>query len=110
MSNAATDIENSISDKNLPEKYSLSQNYPNPFNPSTVISYSLPRQSDVTISIINLLGQNVRTIINENQVAGKHELIWDGTDQSGRAVASGIYFYQISSGGFTESKKMIMLK
>jgi len=107
---AATDIEDEISISNIPENYSLSQNYPNPFNPSTVISYSIPKRSDVTISILNLLGRNLKTIVNKNQPAGKHEINWDGTDQSGRAVASGVYFYQISSGDYTASKKMIMLK
>ncbi len=107
---AATDVENSNSDNVFPDKYSLSQNYPNPFNHSTVICYSLPKQSDVTISIFNLLGQNVKKIENKNQTAGQHEINWDGTGQSGRAVASGIYFYQIEAGDYNESKKMIMLK
>ncbi|MCP4633299.1 MAG: T9SS type A sorting domain-containing protein [candidate division Zixibacteria bacterium] len=107
---AATDVDDELSDTNLPGKYSLSQNYPNPFNPSTIISYSIPKQSDVTISIINLLGQKVKTIINENQETGEYEINWDGTDQSGKAVASGIYFYQINTGDYTASKKMIMIK
>ncbi len=107
---ATTDGENNLSDNIIPDKYSLSQNFPNPFNPSTIISYTLPKRADVSISIINLLGQNVKTIKNDNQIAGKHEIIWDGTDQSGRSVASGVYFYQINSGDYTESKKMIMLK
>ncbi|MCP4705881.1 MAG: T9SS type A sorting domain-containing protein [candidate division Zixibacteria bacterium] len=107
---ASTDVEDNITDTNLPESYSLSQNYPNPFNPTTVISYSIPKRSDVSISIINLLGQKIKTIVNENQTAGKHTVNWDGTDQSGKAVASGIYFYQINAGDYTASKKMIMIK
>ena len=109
-SDEATDIENNLSDNIIPAKYSFAQNYPNPFNPSTIISYTLPKRADVTISIINLLGQSVKTIKNDNQIAGQHEIFWDGTDQSGRFIASGIYFYQINSGEYTESKKMIMLK
>ena len=99
-----------VGDNNLPHNLSLSQNYPNPFNMSTVISYSILRRSDVTISIINLLGQKVKTIETKNRPAGKYDYIWDGTDQSGKVVASGIYFYQINDGNYTESKKMVLLK
>ena len=107
---AASDAEDDIAEEYLPENYSLEQNYPNPFNPSTVISYSLPKRSDVTVSIINLLGQNIKTMKIENQSAGEHEVNWDGTDRSGRAVGSGIYFYRIEAGNYIASKKMLLLK
>jgi len=107
---AITDVEENVGNNNLPEVYSLSQNYPNPFNPSTTIKYSIPKRTDVTISVYNLLGRKIRTITIEKQSAGEHEVNWDGTDQSGKAVASGIYFYRLTSGNYTESKKMILLK
>lgn len=107
---AAVDVNDNADNSELPDNYGLSQNYPNPFNPSTVIGYSIPKRCDVIISIFNLLGRTIRTISNENQPAGKYRVDWDGTDQSGRAVASGIYFYQIKTDNYVESRKMVLLK
>ena len=107
---ASVDVGSDRSEELIPGKINLSQNFPNPFNPTTVINYSLPRKSDVTISIYNLLGQKVNTLVNETQETGSYSIKWDGTDKSAKAVASGIYFYQISAGDYTEAKKMLMLK
>jgi|GEM_PF-3397139 len=87
----------------------LEQNYPNPFNPETVIEYQLPRASEVEISIFNLQGQKVATLVREHRSAGSHKIIWNGMDKSGRPVASGIYLYQLKTDNFMASKKMLLL-
>lgn len=94
----------------LPNSFSLGQNYPNPFNPLTQIEYSLPRRAHVQISIYNTLGQLVKTVVNSEQTAGIHSVTWDGKDELGRTVSSGIYFYKLSASDFVESKKMLLLK
>ncbi len=94
----------------VPARFSLSQNYPNPFNPWTAINYSVPTRCHVTITIYNLLGHRVSTIVDEVKPAGKYTTYWDGRDQDGRALATGVYFYQIKAGHLTETKKMLLLK
>jgi hypothetical protein len=89
----------------VPENFSLGQNYPNPFNPSTVISYQLPKGEFVDLKIYNQLGKEVSSLVNKNQNAGKYEVTFDGTN-----LSSGIYFYSIKAGKFSETKKMIMVK
>ena len=95
---------------NLPTEYALSQNYPNPFNPSTEISFALPENAFVELSVFNILGQRVNTLVGGEMPAGNHQVSWDGTDSDGGSVASGIYFYRISAGDFSSSKKMLLLK
>jgi hypothetical protein len=94
----------------IPRRSVLGQNYPNPFNPTTVIGYSIDRRSRVDISIYNLLGRKVSTIVDKTLPAGEYTTEWDGRDDNGRPVASGIYFYQIRIGGYVESRKMLLLK
>lgn len=94
----------------LPASYSLSQNFPNPFNASTEISYTLSRRSHVNISIYNVLGQNIRELVDAGIEAGKHAVIWDGNDYNGRPAPSGIYFYEIRSDDFRETRKMVLMK
>ena len=89
----------------LPRSYTLSQNFPNPFNPTTTIQYSIPMTSNVRIDIYDILGRKVETLVNEEQTAGAHQVAWDAND-----ITSGIYFYKIDAGGFTETKKMVLLK
>jgi hypothetical protein len=89
----------------LPTAFGLNQNYPNPFNPSTNIEFALPVAADVRISVYNVLGQQVATIVNENMDAGEHTVAWDATNYS-----SGMYFYRISANDFSETKKMVLLK
>jgi photosystem II stability/assembly factor-like uncharacterized protein len=91
--------------KTYPSKFSLSQNYPNPFNPITMINYKLPMTSDVELSIYNLLGQKVATLVDEKQNAGDYQLEWDAS-----GFASGIYYYQLISGDYRDVKKMILLR
>ena len=90
----------------------MKQNYPNPFNPTTVIRYSTysARFTHTTLKVYNILGQKLRTLVDEPKGRGNHEVIWDGKDDKGKEVASGIYFYQLKVGEFTESKKMLLLK
>ena len=94
----------------LPTGYSLGQNYPNPFNPSTVIEYSLPRRDQVEITIYNLLGRKVRTLLDQTQDAGQYRVTWNGRDDNGAVVGSGLYLYQVKSGLFSSSKKMLLVK
>ncbi len=89
----------------LPEAYALDQNYPNPFNPSTTISFSLPRASDVSLKVFNLLGQEVATLVNGNQAAGPHEVTFNAA-----GLSSGVYFYKLVTGDFTQVKKMSLVK
>ena len=88
----------------------LYQNYPNPFNPETVIAYQLPEGTEVEISIYNILGQKVKTLVNGRIDAGYHKVIWNGKDADGNDVSSGIYFYKINTDKFSETKKMLLMK
>ncbi len=94
----------------VPGSYLLSQNYPNPFNPVTQIVYSLPQRAHVRLDIYNILGQKVRTLVNEPKAAGNYTVSWDGSDERGATVATGIYLYQMQAGEFTQSKKMLLVK
>ncbi len=85
-------------------------NYPNPFNPITDIKFSLTQEADVKLGVFNVLGQTVKVLIDESLPTGDHTVTWDGTDASGRQVASGIYFYKIVAGDFIQSRKMVLLK
>jgi|GEM_PF-3677672 len=105
-----TAVEESESSWQLPMRFALHQNYPNPFNPETRIEFSLPRTSFVTIEIFNILGQRVRTLVNERLSVGYKNVTWNGRDDNGLSVSSGIYFYRIVTDDFAESKKMILLK
>ncbi|MCH9008002.1 T9SS type A sorting domain-containing protein [candidate division KSB1 bacterium] len=94
-----------------PTTFSLAQNFPNPFNPGTMIQYDLPEEARVTLKIYNMLGQEVKTLVDAVQPAQRHSARWDGTDNSGlRVVAAGIYFYQIQAGSFSKTNKMILMR
>ena len=93
-----------------PGSYALSQNYPNPFNPETRIQYRLPKDSPVSLVIYNIRGQNVRRLVNWEQSAGSYVITWNGLDDAGVPVASGIYFYRLAAGEFVEVRKMLLLK
>jgi hypothetical protein len=98
-----------------PKEFSLEQNFPNPFNPSTTIRYSLGHSAEVSVTIYNVLGQVVRTLVSEFNSIGTHEVEWDGKNNSGNLVSSGVYFYKITakSNGetlFTKTQRMTLLK
>ncbi|MCD6161234.1 MAG: T9SS type A sorting domain-containing protein [candidate division Zixibacteria bacterium] len=94
----------------LPNKYALAQNYPNPFNPETKIDYQLPEAGFVKLDIFNILGQRVKTLVDEYKEAGYYQTRWNGFNESGRTVPSGVYFYNMSTEKFSQTKKMLMLK
>ena len=88
----------------------LHSNYPNPFNPETTIRYSVKEATHVTIEIYNVKGQLVRTLVNEAKSAGNHNVVWNGMDNSGRSISSGVYFYKMKAGAYSSTKKMILMK
>jgi flagellar hook assembly protein FlgD len=94
----------------LPETFSLSQNYPNPFNPETMIKYALPEDCHVELILFNILGQKVVTLIDEYQSAGFKFVRWNGRDDEGNEMSSGLYFYKIKTAKYSETKKMILLR
>jgi len=88
----------------------LGQNYPNPFNPSTTIAYTLPAAGSVSLNVYNIRGQLVKNLVNTNQIAGEHVIVWNGQDNNNRSVASGIYFYKLEANGRTETRRMVLMK
>jgi hypothetical protein len=105
---APTAIEDLLTQ--TPRAFTLQQNYPNPFNPSTNIVFTLNKQSDVSIAVYNMLGQKVRTLVNDTRKAGAYQVAWNGTNDVGKKVSSGIYFYRIEAGNFVDTKKMVLMK
>jgi hypothetical protein len=95
---------------NLPREYYLAQNYPNPFNPTTMIHYELPRGSGVNLSIYNLLGQKVKTLVEGWKPAGRYDVAWQGDNDLGARVSSGVYIYRIDAGEYRRSLKMLLMK
>ena len=101
----------SLSLETLPTAFSLADNFPNPFNPATTIQYALPQAADVELTVYNVVGQPVRTLVAEHQSAGRYAVEWDATNDSGHSLSSGMYFYRLQVGGeFLEIKKMLLLK
>ena len=93
-----------------PTKYSLNNNYPNPFNPLTTISYDLPEDGFVNVSIYNVMGIHVKDLVNSQQNAGFKSIQWDATNNTGQPVSAGVYLYRLETGRFTQNKKMVLLK
>ncbi|RLD11147.1 hypothetical protein DRI50_10330, partial [candidate division KSB1 bacterium] len=93
-----------------PNKFELAQNYPNPFNPTTTISFKLPVRSDVKLYIYNALGQKIRTLVNKGMAPGSYKVVWDAKNDTGRKVASGLYFYELRAKNFRQVHKMILMK
>lgn len=103
----------SIEDRNhtvLPSKLALKQNYPNPFNPSTTIRYDLPLSGRIRLTVYNLLGQTVKTLVSGRVPAGNHEVSWDGKSDAGQSVSSGVYIYRLEADGLVKSRKMLILR
>ncbi len=94
----------------VPDRYYLAANYPNPFNPSTSIAFGLPSPTRVQLSIYNILGQEVASLIDDLLPAGRHELVWNGHDEQDRPVSSGVYFYRLQTDRFNQTRKMMLVK
>ena len=99
-----------ISKAGVPEVFALHQNYPNPFNPVTRINYDLPKDDLVKITVYDMMGRQVKTLINQSQTAGYRSVRWDATNNLGEPVSAGLYMYVIQAGEFRETRKMILLK
>jgi hypothetical protein len=108
MARIPTDVDNHPDA--LPLEFSLDQNFPNPFNPATTIKLTLPRRTRVELDVYNILGQNVRTLLDKEMDVGSYDIVWDGRDKFDRQVASGIYFYRIKAGDYSKTRKMVLLK
>jgi flagellar hook assembly protein FlgD len=94
----------------VPVTYSLSQNYPNPFNLETSIAFFLSSPSQVDLTVYNILGERVKTLAEGEFQTGSHTVTWDGTNQAGHTVASGIYFFRLNAGDNSVTRKMVLLK
>ncbi|HXG38686.1 MAG TPA: N-acetylmuramoyl-L-alanine amidase [Bacteroidota bacterium] len=99
-----------VSPQSAPLQFSLEQNFPNPFNPSTVISFTLPQAGRVRLEVLNLLGEPVATLIDEEREAGTHQVTWNGTNQNGNTVPSGVYFYKLHHGSNTLTRRMVFVR
>jgi hypothetical protein len=101
-----------VRDKNLAaSQFKLAQNFPNPFNPSTIISYSLVNPGFVTLKVYNSIGQEVAVLVNENQSAGDHSIVFNASQNiNNQSLASGVYYYKLQTSGFEQTRKMLLLK
>jgi hypothetical protein len=97
-------------DGSLPAGYDLGQNYPNPFNPETRIAFALPSAGEIRLTIYNVLGREVRVLVSSQMEAGQHTAVWDSRDNAGATAASGVYFYRLEAGGYSMTRKMMLLK
>jgi hypothetical protein len=96
--------------RGLPQEYALAQNYPNPFNPGTMVAFDVPADGHVNVSIFNVLGQKVRTLVDRDCAAGRYEQEWDSRDDNGNPISTGVYFYRLTAGEQVLTKKMMLLK
>jgi len=99
-----------IGDEPIPEVFALHQNYPNPFNPTTQIRYDLPEDANVNITIYDIMGRSIRSLVNSQQIAGYHSIQWNATNNLGEPVSAGMYIYMIQAGKLSQTKKMVLLK
>jgi hypothetical protein len=104
-----TDIVDRTAD-GVPVTFELGDNYPNPFNPSTHIQFGVPNNGNVKLLIYNMMGQRIRTLLDEDRGPGRYDVVWDATDDAGRFVGSGIYFYQLRTPAAIVTKEMLLLK
>jgi flagellar hook assembly protein FlgD len=94
----------------IPDTYHLFQNYPNPFNPVTTFRYNLPEDELVNITIYDIIGRQIKTLINSSQTAGYKSIQWNATNSTGQSVSAGVYLFKIQAGNFIQTKKMVLLK
>jgi uncharacterized delta-60 repeat protein len=104
------EVKDETGNREKPSEFALSQNYPNPFNQSTKIEFTLSHSGFVSLNIYDLLGRKIRALVSENLSSGYKSVFWDGKDDSGKVIASGIYFYQLKIGDFSEGKRLVLLK
>jgi hypothetical protein len=97
-------------DQAMPSATALLDNYPNPFNPTTTFRYILSEDTHVSLTVYDMLGRLIATVVDNNQAAGDHSAVWDGSNESGQKLASGIYFYRLAAGKFAEMKRMLLVK
>jgi hypothetical protein len=93
-----------------PKELSLGQNYPNPFNPLTAIPVSIPITTEIKLKVYDILGKEVKTLYADNLTPGRHFFHWDGRDERGNALATGVYFYRLQAGSWVQTKKLILLR
>ena len=93
-----------------PQRFALEQNFPNPFNPSTTIRYELPEDGLVNVTIYDMMGRQVSTLVSSQQAAGYKSIQWNATNDFGKPVSAGVYLYKIQAGEFVQTKKMVLLK
>jgi len=106
----STGVERRITIGEQPKEFALLQNYPNPFNPSTKIGFGLPKSEHVMITVFNTLGQNVRTLVDEQKGVGNYVVMWDGLNDEGKQAPAGVYLYRLQAGGFSATKQMMLIK
>ena len=106
---AITKRTTSVSD-NTPTQFALQQNFPNPFNPTTTIEYSVPKIAHISLRVYDLLGREVKSLVNASRVAGSYRIVWDGKNNSGEIMPSGYYLYKMQTGNFTATKRMMLMK
>ncbi len=114
IDDVAIELVTGVNDHNFTHNeikfFSLHQNHPNPFNPETAILYELPRTSQVEVTVFNLLGEKIRTLVNESQTSGQHRIQWDGRDENRKSMPSGVYLYRLRAGEFAQTRKMILMQ
>jgi len=110
LDGATAKVDSDGGSQTLPSEFSLGNAYPNPFNPTTTIDFALPRACHVTLNAYNVTGQRVARLVDRTLDAGWHEVEWNGTNDDGQSVATGVYFYRLSAQEFTETKEMVLLK
>jgi hypothetical protein len=110
MIDCVTAVSEISSEDGFARSFTLHPNFPNPFNPSTTILYELPRASEVEVAIFDLLGKRIRTLVRNRQQAGPHRLLWDGRDDNGASMPSGVYLYRLNAGKFVQTRKMMLVQ
>ena len=103
-------LKGGFTNDDIPPITRLENNYPNPFNPETTIKFSLSTESMLRLDIYNIKGQRIKTLVNENMLPGRHEVVWNGLDDNNRTVASGIYFYRLRTKDYIQTRKIVLLK
>ena len=110
LASRTTGVAQRSSDDQMPPSFRLAQNYPNPFNPETRIAFEMAREGHVELGIYNLMGEKVKTLFSGSVHSGTHHATWDGKDEAGRNLPSGVYFYELKSGSFRQARRMVLVR